>query len=284
MKKFYTVLIAIIFTSLFVGCCDNSTPEELSSIRALKSPDTTKINGMRLTALKETARGLAAQAGLSWRSKQINTMLITQKSHLDHIFNFNYLILQSNVMPPVLVEGRNVLNMPDENSIRASDRDFQIVYPPRFITAPPTWRDYIWMQYKKPETPNGTLLPKNSDERDVWNEYVKIGWNEGVQQADRIFKANLNRLTRDYNGMVLYRILLAQNMVTPPYVSQAQLGVTGGGNDMRINDRVLRITAISELKSNPKTWNPVLGAGTENPEEIYGKTAPKCHSQNKNKI
>lgn len=278
MKKIILLIISLSLASLFSGCCETTTPEELSTISALKSCDSSKINAIRLTVLKETARGLAAQAALAWRSKQINTMLVQQKAHLNQIFNFNYLILNSNVLPPVLAEGRNILNLADEATIRAADRDYQIVYPPRFITAPPTWRDYIWMQYKKPETPCGSLLPKNSEERDIWNENVKIGWNDGVQQADRIFRANLNRLTRDYNGMVLYRILLAQNMVSAPYVSQAQLGVTGGGNDMRINDRVLRITAIPQLQPNAKVWNPVIAEGTE---EDTVSSAPKCKNTNK---
>jgi defect-in-organelle-trafficking protein DotC len=58
--------------------------------------------------------------------------------------------------------------------------------------------------------------------------------------------------------MILYRKLLAQNMLTPPYVSQADLGITGGGNDLRINDRVLRITSIPQLQTNAKNWRPVI--------------------------
>ena len=58
--------------------------------------------------------------------------------------------------------------------------------------------------------------------------------------------------------MILYRKLLAQHILTPPYVSQADLGITGGGNDMRINDRVLRITAIPQLQTNTKKWAPVM--------------------------
>ena len=77
-------------------------------------------------------------------------------------------------------------------------------------------------------------------------------------QADQIFSSNLARLQRDYEGIILYRKLLAQNMLSRPYVSQADLGVTGGGDDMRINDRVLRITAISQLQPNIKQWNPVI--------------------------
>jgi defect-in-organelle-trafficking protein DotC len=179
------------------------------------------------------------------------------------------LLLPHNVLPPVLTEGHNLLNLADNFTIRIADVEYQIVYPPRFVTAPPSWRDYIWMNYKKPEIPNSSLLPKTSDESKVWNQYVKIGWNDGVDQANEIFLANVNRLKRDINGMILYKKLYAQNMVTAPYVAEADLGVTGDSNDMKINDKVLRITAISELKPNSKTWKPVV---TKTPvSDSYGE-------------
>lgn len=252
-------IITIAFIALLMmGCSSSEAPTELSNIEALKTPQAPKINEIRLSILKQTSRGLGAQAALAFRSRQLNILLNKQRRTLDRVFNFNYLILNKNVMPPVLEEGRNTLNLADEFSLRVSDRDFQIVSPPRFITATPTWRDYIWMLYKKPDAPSAALLPQNRDERKVWNEYIQIGWNDGLDQADNIFTANLNRMQRDFEGMILYRKLLAQHMVSMPYVSQADLGVTGGGNDMRINDRVLRITTIPQLQANPKEWQPVV--------------------------
>jgi len=268
--------LALLVTLLIMGCSGSKTPTELTSIEALKSPETAKINSIRLDVLKQTARSMGAQASLSWRSRQLNLMLNSQKRNLDHIFNFNYLILSQNVLPPILVEGRNTLNLADEFTIRVSDHDYQIAQPPRFITAPPNWRSYIWMPYKKPEIPNGTLLPQNAAERKIWNEYIQVGWNEGVTQADQIFTANLARLQRDYEGMILYRKLLAQNMVTPPYVSKAELGVTGDGNNIHINDRVLRITSISQLQTDPKNWQPAISTK----KEMHQNTS--CSNTNRN--
>jgi len=253
------VIIAILLGLALVSCSSDKPPKEFYRINGLKSDtNTSKINSIRSDALKQTARGLGAQAGLAWRSQQINQILDSQKGKLDQIFNFNYLLLRHNVLPPVLTEGDNTLNLASTDAIRIADRDYQIVAPPRFVTASPNWRTYIYMNYTKPEVPNATLLPKNSQEAKIWDEYTQIGWNEGAIQADEIFGNNLARLKRDYNGMLLYRKLLAQNMITAPFVSQASLGVTGGGATMRINDRVLRITAASELKSNSKTWSPAI--------------------------
>ena len=266
--NFLTLILAV----LIAGCSNSKAPTELADIAALKSQTASKVNTLRLENLKQTARGIAAQASLSWRSRQINLTLNSQKRNLDRIFDFNYLILNQNVLPPILAEGRNILNLADDFTIRVADHEYQIVQPPRFITTPPNWRNYIWMGYKKPEVPNATLLPQNSAERKIWNENIQIGWNEGITQADQIFSTNLARLKRDYEGMILYRKLLAQHMVSPPYVSQAELGITGDGNNMHINDRVLRITSIPQLQPDSKDWHPVMPVIEKQPENSLLKS------------
>jgi len=88
----------------------------------------------------------------------------------------------------------------------------------------------------------------------IWKKYVDEGWKCGIQQADTIFRENVGRLKRDYEGMVRYRTLLAQYMVSPPFVAQLDMGVTGGGSDLTVNDRVLRITAFPALQSDSHIW------------------------------
>ena len=75
-----------------------------------------------------------------------------------------------------------------------------------------------------------------------------------MQQAELIYKENLGRLKRDYEGMIRYRTLLAQNMVSPPFVGQLDMGVTGGGSDLTVNDRILRITALPALQADSRNW------------------------------
>ena len=261
LKSMSYKIASVVFACLplILTGCSSSAPKDFYRIYGLKDNNSSsKINSIRFEALKQTSRGLGAQAGLAWRSEQLNKILEKQKHKLDQIFNFNYILLGHNVLPPVLTEGDNTLNLSGSDAIRIADRDYQILALPRFVTAPPTWRSYIWMNYKKPEVPNNSLLPKDSKEAEVWNKYIQVGWNEGIAQADEIFNTNLARLKRDYNGMLLYRKLLAQNMISSPFVSQSDLGITGGGSTMRINDRVLRITALPELKPNAKVWTPAL--------------------------
>ena len=54
--------------------------------------------------------------------------------------------------------------------------------------------------------------------------------------------------------MLTYKILLKQGLITPTVVASSNLGVTGGGNEMSINDQIYRITDHAQLDSNTKNW------------------------------
>jgi len=217
-----------------------------------------QINPVRWQSLYETAVSLGATGALAWRSEQINRSLEKNAGQLNQVFDFNQLLLKDNVLPPVLVESDNNLNLADDDSIRLAAKTYQIVNQARFVTSAPNWRNYLWMNYSKPPVPDRSLLPKNKAEAEVWNRFIREGWRNGIQQANEIFAANLNRLRRDYNGMVLYRKLLAQDMVSAPFVAKADLGVTGDSKEMRVDDRILRITAHSELQTDSSKWQPIL--------------------------
>jgi defect-in-organelle-trafficking protein DotC len=222
---------------------------------ARNMPTTGKVREM---ALRETALSLGAQSGLAWRAKYIDEELVKQTRNLDAIYDFNSLILENNVLPPVLLEGRNTLNLADMQTIRVSDRTYKVAKQAHFVTTPPGWRQYLWMDYKKPEYPNVTLLPTNKIERQIWCDFVDKGWQNGVDQANTILEESIARIKEDFTGMILYRKLLAMNMVSPPFVSNTNLGVTGDGGEIHIDDRVLRITALPALNINSNEWRAAI--------------------------
>jgi defect-in-organelle-trafficking protein DotC len=181
------------------------------------------------------------------------------------VFDFNQLLLKHNVLPPVISESAGNLNLANSDTIRMTDKSFRIIMPARFVTTPPTWRNYLWLSFDKPDSPDTTLLPKNKIEAQVWDYYLKKGWEDGLQQANDIFAANLSRLKRDFTGMILYRKLLAQGIISSPTIAKADLGVTGNANEIRINDEIMRITAHAALQPNSQQWKPVLTKGNLNP-------------------
>lgn len=262
------IITSLLLMSLVTGCSSNKKQDidptnlyQLENLRVQSDPtaeplfNTTQI---RTKALQDTAMSLGAQGGLATASQKINTQLEKDKWHLDTIYNFNGMMLSHGVLPPVLTEGDNSLNLADSNTIRISDKTYKVVTQARFATTPPNWREYLWMSYNKPEVPHKFMMPRNDEESRIWKKSINTGWEKGTQQASSIFQQNLARLKRDYNGMILYRKLLQQRMVSAPYVSKTELGVTGDGSDMRINDQVLRITELPKLQTNSENWKAIV--------------------------
>lgn len=251
------LLVACAPSTRVVQVGDTSSLAGLEAMGNIKGRAIRGKGGMgriREMGLRETALSLGAQSGLAWRAKFIDEELVKQTRHLDSIFDFNSLILPHNILPPVLLEGRNTLNLADTQTIRISDRTYKVAKQARFITTPPNWRQYLWMDYKQPDYPDVTLLPKTKEERAVWVQCVEKGWKDGIEQANVILEESIARIKEDFAGMILYRKLLAMNMVSPPYVSNTELGVTGDGAEIHIDDRVLRITALPALNTNSNEW------------------------------
>jgi len=262
--------VLLLITVLFLTGCpktpsfdniDTTNQAQLSTLYFVpRSPSASAIelSGLRIKALQDTAMSLGAQAGLAWASLHIDTQLQADRKYLDSIYNFNGMMLTHGVIPPVLMEGDFSLNLSDPDTIRVADKTYKIVQQARFATTPPNWREYLWMSYDKPILPDRTLWPKSSAEQKIWQQAIADGWGKGIVQSYSIFQQNLARLKRDYQGMILYRKLLQENMISQPFVARTELGVTGNGEDMRINDQVLRIIELPKLQTESKHWNAVV--------------------------
>lgn len=258
-----SLLVTCVMTLFAAGCTPLPKTQiaqvgYISTKKLQQIEEASKINKVRLAAIRTTAASLGARGALAWRATHIDAALKAEGGYLDHVYDFNQILIRDNVLPPVLTSADNTLNLANDAAIRLADRTYRIVSPARFVTAPPTWRTYLWLGYKKPEVPDFSLLPRNNPEVIVWNEYLVRGWKQGLAQANEIFSSNLSRLTRDYLGMVMYRKLLAQKMISQPYVASASLGVTGNANELRIDDQIMRITQRSKLNPDSKAWNAVI--------------------------
>lgn len=271
LKRIPKLLILLPLLLLLAACAQRAqkgatgNTDTLAGLLSLHAPEgneqsaTNETTGrIREMALKETALSLGAQAALASRAKVIDEALTKQTRNLDVIYDFNALLLEHNVLPPVLLEGRNTLNMPDTQTIRVSDRVFKVAKQARFVTTPPNWRQYLWMDYQPPDEPHVTLLPRNKDEQIIWTHYIEKGWGNGEEQANYILEDSIARIKEDFLGMLLYRKLLAMNMVSPPYISHTDLGITGDGDEIHIDDRVLRITALPVLNMDSSQWKAAV--------------------------
>jgi defect-in-organelle-trafficking protein DotC len=274
-------LCLLLTVSLVCACTSRrSSTDNLSGLQNLSNTKQRfvlrQVSEIRKQALRDTAISIAAQSGLASRAAEINKILLGQQRQLDSVYNFNALLLEHNVLPPVLVEGRATHNLEGEEEVRISDRSYRIIKQARFVTTTPHWREYLELHYSPPEKPHPTLLPNPNipGERKVWKEAITEGWKQGLEQADIIFSDNVARLTEDYVGMVRYRSLLNQGMVSEPFVSRTELGVTGTSEELNINDQVLRIVALPALNNKSKHWQSLM-SGSKLPMPVTVKPREK---------
>lgn len=214
---------------------------------------------IREDALKEASLSYGARAGLAARTFQIQRRLAEHEGNISTIYNFAHLLIAAPsgllIEPPVVSEAQKaVIVSGGGQSAAVADRVYRINRNARIVTAPRNWRVYLERDWGKVDPPPQVLQPKDEKELSIWRKYLLMGWQEGVKQADDIFQADLDKLSTDYLGMIRYRELLAQGMITPPYASQEDRGVTGGGGEMRIGDRALTITGPSQLNPKSGRW------------------------------
>lgn len=217
-----------------------------------------ELSQVRNIMLRDTALSLGARAGLAEESHRINEMLQGQAQTLDRLYNFRALLLKDNILPPVIVAGARSLHQHSAKMLRLADKNYTIMQQARFVTAPPTWREYLTLNFTRPEPPHNRLLPRSAAEQKVWADAIVEGWQKGQHQALEIYRDNLARLKRDYEGMIRYKELLQQKMVSLPQVTHQAMGVTGGGDKLNINDRTLTITADPALNPDAQKWRPVM--------------------------
>lgn len=246
---------------------DEGTPPDLTALMNQQGDSEASAQEraaakIRNDAMREAALSFGARGGLARRTWEVRQQLDVQQHNLDKTFNFSMLTISAPsgllIEPPIVTEAeKNVIVSGDGQEAAVTDTMLSINREARIVTAPREWRTYLERDWGKVSPPPDVLLPRSENERMNWAKWVAQGWEAGYKQGDEIFQADIDRLVRDYTGMVRYRWLLSQNMISAPYALQEDRGVTGGGGEMRIGDRALSITGQSELQARPDQWQPV---------------------------
>lgn len=219
------------------------------------------VKNVREDALKQTAYTLGLQKAVKWRYGKIRALLADQASRLDRVFDFRPLLMHDGrVLPPAITEATKGYRV--ESDVQASSVDvvYQIIRPARMVSNPPSWRDYLWRTYPSftEEDIQAGVLPENDEERRLWKKAAVKGWEVGIQQAERLYRNNLSRLKRDYQGIVKFRLLAEQEIVSLPVVAEGRPGIEVQGKKLSIDRRIFRITKKSTFQEERK-WKPKIG-------------------------
>ncbi|MBI3441640.1 MAG: type IV secretory system conjugative DNA transfer family protein [Proteobacteria bacterium] len=216
---------------------------------------------LRKEAQKEAALSYGARGGLAKHSYQIMESMDGFDGVLDRVFNFRALLISAPsgllIEPPIVKASDDALVITEGGTEAAvASEVFDINKQAKIVSAPRDWRQYLMQLWSDVPPPPRILWPKNPQEQANWNSWVAQGWKVGFEQAEQIFEVNTNRLVADFNGMVRYKMLLAQRMISEPYAMHEDRGVTGDKNQMRVGDRALRITGPSQFLMGADLWKP----------------------------
>ena len=248
-----------ICAALAVGQATNAKdapPPSLAELMALKTPEISPVDDMRATMIRTAGRTVGYRAAVANRGMGYRDLLDKRAPVLDQLFQFQTVMGPGGVLPPVIVESKDVASYSDDQ-LRTSPQVYRIVRGEKIVSVPPTWRDYLLVGLGgkvKIDLPQDDARPKSGAEMKVWQDAVQEGWKQGSEEADAIFTANLNRLARDFNGMLRYSILLQQGIITPTQVAESRRAVSGDSMEIMIDDRLRRITKKAELSVDPKAW------------------------------
>ena len=213
----------------------------------------------RREAIQDEAQSLGAQAGLAWRINTIERVMSHPdvRSMADRIFDFNRVMSEQSILLPVISEAREAFEAsPDGQQARRSQTSWEIVEPARIVLSPMTWQEYLFLVHEeRPVRASTGLMPYNPGEELLWRTGLCAGFEHGAVQGDLIFQDSLIELVRDYTGMLRFRMLAAQKIVSMPEVYEGRLGVTMNGQRLHVDDRMIQITAPVRFQ-DVEQWEP----------------------------
>lgn len=255
MRTFYLCL-AILFVAA-PGWAADGEPAALDEVLGMRGnkaatskPETMKI---RPKIVRDAARMIGVQSGAAWRNKSIMAALERQASHLDTIFAFRLLLIDGQLLPPVIVQSDKSLELKGRTVVKTGT-SYKIIKDARFVTAPPSWRDYFTADFTVREL-DPHLLPRTREEIEIWEKEVRKGWKLGEQQADQIFELNMRRLTRDMKGQLLFRQLAKQGYVSLPEVSTGRYAIRVGDKTLDMNQTSFTLSEDAKFQTEDK-WEP----------------------------
>ena len=236
-----------------------STPQGMEHYLDISNDSKSDITDARAAIIRSAGHTIGFRGGKAQRAFELVNALNARESTLNALYDFRTLVSQEGWLPPVIDEAQDAAHITD-NQIRTASRVYQIILPERFVSNPPSWRRWLLagLSTTSPSGQEGGVIPKNSDERKIWQEAVEKGWQDGRDGADHTLEANFNRLTRDYRGMLLYSRLLREGYISRPEITEQQQSVSGGHKKLVTGDRVRNLRRHAEFNPNKGHWKPVI--------------------------
>lgn len=257
-KKIISLSVCAFFAA---GCLASGAvaKDRLSELSDMRGKGDVKLSQemaqLRPRALKETAEKLGVQEAFRIRYGELQQKCLDKRASLDKMFNFQpFLLHGGHVIPPVIVSADHYTDMSKVDEMVTVGSSFKILKPARFVSVPPSWRDYLLLNKNalNVEEPHPAMLPVNGKESDIWKQSLSEGWKIGLEHADNLFERSLNELRRDFVGLMQYKILSMKGYISVPMISEGHYAVKVGSDTLELDQQTFRITEQSSFQTKDK--------------------------------
>lgn len=230
--------------------------------RSDKPSEDAEAKGMRFKAIAIESFSWGVQEGAYYRTAQIQSLLDDNSFTLNKVASFSKFIIDGDILMPTILAAEQIYVKTSDRETRTVNTSYTFDKSPRFVSQPPTWRDYLKRTMPNPKRPINQAHPRTGQEIDVWDIEFKKGWLQGVSQAESIYSSDLNRLFSYLAGLYRFRFLLAQNIVTLPTIGKDKKGLMllDSGKTINLNDVKYTITLDPTFRAITD-WQPVFNRG-----------------------
>lgn len=227
--------------------------QEKMSRGSLEDREELISKSLKLKAMTEYAKSVAIRAGIKARIATINEVIESNSRNLDAIYDFDALMIEGKVSPPVISEATNLYNQKNDTQINRASRMFKIEKQARFSSTATNWREYLAFPveasaFERYAYIAGEMKPKDDIELKAWQDATVEGWNLGLRQADIILEQSLARLNRDYIGQVRFHQFVMQGKLTMPVINHYNLYDRNDGSTMVVDEDMLKISVLPTFK------------------------------------
>lgn len=233
------------------------TPEELQHILNLRGGSESVLDEesplSRMTHVGKEAYRLGLQTAVKWRNEKFKKILNSKRQTLDSIYAFRLLLIDGQIMPPVIVKSTESYQVEQKSAVRTGT-SYKIVSDAHFTSTAPSWRDYLIKDYQVVPVAS-VLYPRSSEEIYQWQREIMRGWQKGLEHALIEFNTNFRRLDRDILGIMNFITLAKQGVVSLPRIAENRFALRVGNKTLDMDQRTFVIVEDSKFQKGDQ-WKP----------------------------
>ena len=232
----------------------------------------------RIEAMLELVKQKGIKLGINDYLKETRSVIQSQERHLDSIYNFKPYMIKNVIIPPVIIESKDLIETPNPLSYKTTKQTYKIDKQARFSTRAPDWRQYLTFPTLDSNVDYVTFIPKemlpsNQQERTLWEKEATKAYKAGLIEGKNILDDAIGRLNKDFLGMLKFHEFVIEGKLSMPAISSQALAVAATQDSMALDMKLLQIQQLPQFNANTESWKPTIYPETIQP----GKVNPKIN-------